>query len=76
MAQLTIYLDSETLRKIESAAAASSVSISKWVREKIEISLRDEWPESFFQLFGALREADLEEPKELDFTTDVARMKL
>ena len=76
MAQLTIYLDSETLRKIESAAAASSVSISKWVREKIEITLRDEWPESFFQLFGALGEIDLEEPKELDFITDVARTKL
>jgi len=76
MAQLTIYLDTETLRKIENAAAESSVSISKWVREKIEIALRDEWPEAFFQLFGALREVDLVEPKELDFTNDVARAKL
>jgi len=76
MAQLTIYLDTETLRKIENAAAESGVSISKWVREKIEIALRDEWPEAFFQLFGALREVDLVEPKELDFTNDVARDKL
>ena len=76
MAQLTIYLDSDTLRKIENAAAESRVSISKWVREKIEIALRDEWPESFFQLFGALRETDLEEPKELDFNADVPRTKL
>ncbi|MEE8589820.1 MAG: toxin-antitoxin system, antitoxin component [Spirochaetia bacterium] len=76
MAQLTIYLDSETLRKIESAAAESSVSISKWVREKIEIALRDEWPESFSRIFGALRETDLVEPGELDFRIDVSRGQL
>ena len=75
MAQITIYIDSETLRRIESAATESGVSISKWVCEKIEIALRDEWPKSLFQLFGALRETDLEELKEIDFTTDVARTK-
>ena len=67
MAQLTIYIDTETLRKIKNAAAERGISISKWVREKIEIALRDEWPKSFFQLFGALKDTDLEEPEELDF---------
>jgi hypothetical protein len=76
MAQLTIYLDSETLRKIENAAAERGVSISKWVREKIEIALRDEWPQSFFELFGAIGETDLEKPKKLNFATDVPRTKL
>jgi hypothetical protein len=73
MARLTIYLDSETLRRTRSAATEHGISISKWVREKIEIALRDEWPESFFQLFGALRETDWEEPGEVDFRSDVFR---
>jgi hypothetical protein len=76
MAQLTIYLDQATIRKIENAAAERKVSVSSWVREKIQTALLDEWPASFFQLFGSLSDTDFEEPEELDFNADIPREKL
>jgi hypothetical protein len=76
MAQLTIYLNQETLQKIENAAAESEVSVSRWVRDKIESALCNEWPASFSRLFGSLAETDLEEPEELDFNDDIPRETL
>ncbi len=35
MSQLTIYLDSETQRKVELAARRESVSLSRWAREHL-----------------------------------------
>ncbi len=48
MAQLTVYLDSEVLNRIEAAAVKSNLSVSKWVREKLENALKNEWPASYF----------------------------
>ena len=76
MAQLTIYIDKDTIRKIENAAAESKVSVSRWVRERIETALKDQWPVSFSRLFGALAGTDFEEPEELDFKNDLSRQKI
>lgn len=35
MAQLTIYLDPETQRKVEAAAKRESISLSRWARERL-----------------------------------------
>jgi predicted transcriptional regulator len=35
MAQLTIYLDPETQRKVENAARRESLSLSRWAREHL-----------------------------------------
>jgi len=35
MAQLTIYLDEETQRKVEDAARRESISLSRWAREHL-----------------------------------------
>ncbi len=35
MPQLTIYLDPETQRKVETAARRESVSLSRWAREHL-----------------------------------------
>lgn len=73
MAQLTIYIDQDTIRKIENAAAENKVSVSRWVRDRIETALKDQWPASFSRLFGALAETDFKEPEELDYENDVPR---
>ena len=73
MAQLTIYIDQETIRKIENAAAENRVSVSRWVRDTIQAALKDQWPASFSRLFGTLSGTDLEEPEELDYESDVPR---
>ena len=76
MAQLTIYLDQDTIRKIENAAAERKVSVSSWVREKIQTALLDEWPESYSRLFGSLAGTDFNEPEDLNITGDIPREKL
>ena len=76
MAQLTIYIDQDTIRKIENAAAENKVSVSRWVRDRIETALKDQWPASFSRLFGALSGTDFEEPEELDYKNDASREKI
>jgi len=73
MAQLTVYIDQETIQKIEHAAAESSVSVSRWVRDTIQAALKDQWPSSFSRLFGVLAGTDFEEPEELDYEKEVPR---
>jgi hypothetical protein len=76
VAQLTIYLDQQTIERIENAAAERKVSVSRWVREKIESALRDDWPESFSRVFGSLADTDFDVPEDLDFGNDVMRSKM
>ena len=76
MAQLTIYIDKETIEKIENAATERKVSVSRWVRDTIQAALKDQWPASYSRLFGALAETDFTEPDELDYDSDVPRKSL
>ncbi len=52
MAQMAIYIDNQLAGRLEKAVKASGKSKSKWVAEAIRRSLRDEWPEGFFELAG------------------------
>ena len=74
MAQVTIYVDEKTLRRIQTAAHQEHDSVSKWVKKRIIHSLGKKWPEGFFDLFGALSgEASFEPPAELDWGLDRKR---
>ncbi len=76
MAQLTIYLDNSTLKKIEAAATEESISVSKWVRQRLEQALTHEWPSSYFSLFGALKDVDFQEAGEINFQSNIQREEL
>lgn len=52
MAQVTIYLDEETERRMDRAAKEAGVSRSRWVAEAIRDRTRNEWPRSFRRLIG------------------------
>lgn len=39
MAQLSIYIDDKTLRKVERAARSDKKSISRWVSDKLSNSI-------------------------------------
>jgi len=73
MAQLTIYLPDNLLKKITSLAKKESESISSWVKNRILNSIEDSWPEDYFELFGSLKDSDLSRPKELDLKNDSRR---
>src|SRR5688500_3903646 len=64
MAQLTLYVDDETRRKIESAAKEARLSVSAWVTHTLRATLEHSWPENYFQLLGSLADSDLERPRE------------
>lgn len=76
MPQVSLYLDQDTLKKIETAAKKEKISISQWVRIKIQSSLDKNWPEDYFNLFGSIKDKSFSEPKKLNFTTDAKREEL
>lgn len=58
MPQLSLYIDQETLAKIEGRARARRLSISKYVANTLKKHCSDDWPEGFRELCGALRDDD------------------
>ncbi len=64
MPQLSLYLDDGTLKLVERAAKLKNTSISKWVRGKVLQSLKNEWPDGYFDLFGAVEDSSLDAPAE------------
>lgn len=53
MAQLTIYLDEETERRLKSAAQSAGMSLSRWVASVIREKTETAWPQSVLDLAGA-----------------------
>ena len=56
MAQLTLYLDQETVGKMRQAAASEGLSQSQWVARLIRERLDSEWPQAVRELAGAWTE--------------------
>ena len=53
MGQITIYLDSETERKMINTIKKSGKSKSKWVADLIREKTAGSWPENIINLAGA-----------------------
>ena len=53
MAQVTIYVDRATEKRMRAAAAEAGLSLSKWISKLIQEKTRDEWPESVKAMAGA-----------------------
>jgi hypothetical protein len=76
MAQLTIYMDDESIRRIEDAAVRENSSVSGWVKKRLLQSLEDHWPSGYFELLGTLGQEDLQRPPQPDFSLDAPRESL
>jgi hypothetical protein len=76
MPQLNLYIDQETLAKIEKAAKREHKSLSGWVRNRLAKIFERQWPEDYFQLFGSLSNEKLERPKQINFLKDSRRLGL
>ncbi|HOJ27556.1 MAG TPA: toxin-antitoxin system, antitoxin component [Spirochaetota bacterium] len=75
MPQISLYIDKETLEKIEKAAAKERISISKWVGKNIKKVIQEEYPEGYFDLFGSITDKSFD-IKELSFDQDLKRESL
>lgn len=76
MPQLSLYIDDETLSRIETAAKINKTSISKWVSERLKESLANNWPENYGSLFGAVNDDTFIVEKHKSFSGDSEREEL
>ena len=53
MGQVTIYLDSEGEKRLNSMAKSSGMSKSKWISNLIKEKTANSWPENVAKLAGA-----------------------
>jgi len=53
MAQVTIYLDSETEKKMSNVIKKTGISKSKWISDLIKQKMTSTWPENIVKLAGA-----------------------
>jgi hypothetical protein len=53
MGQVTIYLDSETEKKMSSMIKKTGISKSKWISDLIKQKITTTWPENIVKLAGA-----------------------
>ena len=75
MPQVTLYFDETTLRRVERAATLGNVSVSKWVRGRLLRSLEDDWPDGYFDLFGAIQDPSFDRPADLWGPSSLSREK-
>ncbi len=62
MPQISLYIDEETLKKVETAAARQKLSISKWVAEQIRSRIEPVYPVGYEQLFGSVTDQTFVRP--------------
>ncbi len=63
MAQVTIYMDDDTMARMRAAAEAAGLSMSAWLAQLVQERTRTEWPREVAALAGAWR--DLPNAQEL-----------
>ncbi len=76
MPQLSLYLDEATLKMVERAAKISKVSVSKWIRNNLVQSLKREWPDGYFDLYGAISDDTFAAPDPIAADAGAPREKL
>ena len=58
MAQLTIYLEDMFKQQVEESAKRAGLSVSKWVADRLRMSMNDRWPDGYFKVFGSVSSED------------------
>ena len=77
MPQITLYMDKETIRKIELAAKIEQSSVSAWVKARLcQVIESNQWPKDYFKLCGVLADTDIARPAQPTFSRDKRRTKL
>ncbi len=59
MAQVTIYLDAKTEKKLNAIVESAKVSKSRWIADLIREKTMTSWPESVARLAGAWKDLPL-----------------
>lgn len=73
MPQLSLYIDENMLKRIETAAKLEHVSISKYVVKKLNESMFNAWPENYHSLYGSITDESFHVERKKDFSHDIER---
>lgn len=76
MPQLSLYIDENTLNKIEMGAKIEHLSISKYVVRKLNESFSNAWPKNYNDLYGSINDETFKIDKINDFSNDCTRESL
>ena len=76
MPQLSLYIDKDTMQKLETAAKIEHLSISKYAVKKLNETLNKNWPENYRRLFGSINDDSFSVENNLKFETDSLREEL
>ena len=76
MGQVTIYLDSETEKKLENIVEKKGISKSRWIANLIKEKTSTAWPENIIQLAGAWSDLPSSEEIRRSMGTDAERESL
>lgn len=76
MPQISLYVDAETLEKVEAEAKAAKVSISKYVSSVLHEKFEHTWPQSFLALFSSIKDESFVRPEDAVNDQDAERQKL
>jgi hypothetical protein len=73
MGQVTIYLDSETEKKMSTIVKKTGISKSKWISDLIKQKITTTWPENIVKLAGAWTDLPTAEDIRKNMTEDADR---
>jgi hypothetical protein len=73
MPQISLYIDEGTLEQISQRAKSENISISKWVGNNIKTLIKNQYPDNFFSLFGAIKDETFQKHADLDIVHDSKR---
>ena len=76
MSQLSLYLDEDTLKRIEAGAKLNEVSVSRFVSSVMKEYFAKSWPEGFQDLFGSITDESFVRPDSSDWSEDGTRESL
>jgi len=62
MPQISLYIDEQTLSKVEDAAKEEHLSVSGWVARQLRARLEPRYPAGFQDLFGSISDSSFHSP--------------
>jgi len=76
MAQVTLYMDDDTMARMRAAAEAAGMSMSAWLAQLVRERTQTEWPREVIALAGAWRDLPSAEDLRKGQAADSAREAL
>jgi len=67
MSQLHCYVQDELAKKFQKKAEQAKLTVSKYLALLVQREVENQWPEGYFELFGAWQGQPLERSAELEY---------